>query len=73
WRPFHVTELAAHGYKVDSLKWLRDEGLGNGEDLPEPALLVGEAIAELEAAVEELQRIVTMLEDGNGAGACGGE
>ena len=73
WRPFHVTELAAHGYKVDSLKWLRDEGLGNGEDLPEPALLAGEAIAELEAAVEELQRIVTMLEDGNGAGACGGE
>ena len=73
WRPFHVTELAAHGYKVDSLKWLRDEGLGDGGDLPEPALLAGEAIAELEAAVEELQRIVTMLEDGNGAGACGGE
>ena len=73
WRPFHVTELAAHGYKVDSLKWLRDEGLGNGDDLPEPALLAGEAIAELEAAVEDLQRIVAMLEDGNGAGACGGE
>lgn len=70
WRPFHVTELAAHGYKVDSLKWLRDEGLGDGADLPEPALLAGEAIAELEAAVEELQRIVTMLEDGNGAEAC---
>ncbi|MEN6517565.1 MAG: class I SAM-dependent DNA methyltransferase [Methanospirillum sp.] len=73
WRPFHVTELAAHGYKVDSLKWLRDEGRGDGADLPEPALLASEAIAELEAAVEELQRIVTMLEDGNGAGVCGGE
>ena len=73
WRPFHVSELAAHGYKVDSLKWLRDEGLGNGDELPEPALLAGEAIAELEAAVEDLQRIVAMLEDGNGAEVCGGE
>ena len=73
WRSFEIAELKKYEFKIDALKWLRDVGLGNGDELPEPALLAGEAIAELEAAVEDLQRIVTMLEEGNSTEVCGGE
>ena len=73
WRSFHISVLRERDYKIDSLKWLRDEGLGSEDELPEPALLAGEAIEQLEAAVEDLQKIVAMLEAENGAGVCGGE
>lgn len=68
WRSFHVTELAERDYKVDSLRWLRDESLESDADLPEPDELAAEAIDELEAAVEELQAILDMMGNGYAAG-----
>jgi len=65
WRSFHVSEIKACNYKIDSLKWLRDESLDDGDDLPEPEELAADAISELESAVEELNAIIALLENGN--------
>ncbi|MDN7026097.1 SAM-dependent DNA methyltransferase [Methanoculleus sp. FWC-SCC1] len=67
WHRFHISELKERDYKIDSLKWLRDESLENGEDLPLPEELAAEAIDELEAAVAELQAILDLM--GNGYAA----
>ena len=64
WRSFHITELKERDFKIDSLKWLRDEGLGDADVIVSPEDLATEAIEELEAAVEDLNTIVEML--GNG-------
>ncbi|WP_421909036.1 N-6 DNA methylase [Methanolacinia petrolearia] len=56
WRRFHISELKERDYKIDSLKWLRDDSLESGEDLPLPD--------ELEAAVAELNAILDLM--GNG-------
>jgi type I restriction enzyme M protein len=69
WRLFHIEEIKQREYKIDSLKWLKDESLEDSDELPEPEELATDAIAELEAAVEELSKILTLLEGGNGAEA----
>lgn len=68
WRSFHITELRERDYKIDSLKWLRDESLSDGDDLPAPEELAAEAIDELEAAVEDLNAILEMMGNGYAAG-----
>lgn len=64
WRSFHITELKERDFKIDSLKWLRDEGLGDTDEIVSPEDLAIVAVEELEAAVEDLNTIVEML--GNG-------
>lgn len=64
WRPFHISEVRERHFKIDSLKWLKDESLDDGTDLPEPDELVTDAIAELQAAIEELQQVLGLLENG---------
>ncbi|MCX5719145.1 MAG: class I SAM-dependent DNA methyltransferase, partial [Nitrospirae bacterium] len=68
WRCFTINEVKARDFKIDSLKWLKDESLDDADELPEPEELAADAIAELEGAVEELNAILGMLENGNGAG-----
>lgn len=69
WRPFPIGDVQAREFKIDSLKWLRDESLGDADGLPPPEELATDAISELEAAVEELNTIIGMLESGNGDSA----
>ncbi len=64
WRRFSVGEVQARDFKIDSLKWLKDESLDDGDELPEPEELVTDAIAELESAVEELTAVLLMMENG---------
>ncbi len=59
---FHISEVKEREFKLDAFKWLREESLGDVNDLPEPDELVAEAIGELEEAVVELGRIVELLE-----------
>lgn len=66
WRQWHITEVKEHDYKIDSLKWLKDESLDDASELPEPEELATEAISELSGAVEELNAIIGILENGNG-------
>ncbi len=70
WRSFPIAEVKEHDYKIDGLKWLKEESLDEFDPDIEPQELATDAIAELEAAVEELNAIVTMLEtNGNGKAA----
>ena len=64
WRRFSIAEVAARDFKLDGLKWLKEESLDDGDDLPEPEELATDAIAELEMAVEELNAILLLLESG---------
>lgn len=67
WRRFTIQEVAARDFKMDSLKWLKEESLDDADELPEPEELAADAIAELELAVEELNSILLLLENGSEA------
>jgi type I restriction enzyme M protein len=68
WRNFSIDEVREREFKIDGLKWLRDESTGDGDELPEPEELAVEAVAELDAAVDELNSIVAVLENANELG-----
>ena len=69
WRVFSISEVQERDFKIDSLKWLKDESLDDADDLPPPDELATDAIAELEGAVEELNAVIGMLESENGEDA----
>lgn len=64
WRAFSIQQVKEKDFKIDSLKWLRDNSLDDSDDLPEPEELAMEAISELELAVDELNEIINLLDDG---------
>lgn len=59
-RAFSIDEIKERGYKLD-IKWLKDDTLDDPNDLPEPEELISEAVSELEAVVDELNEISTLL------------
>ncbi len=59
-RRFTREWIAGRGDSLD-ISWLKDEDGDNANELPEPALLAQEAMGELEAALEELRRILVEL------------
>lgn len=60
-RKFHISEIKERDYKLD-ITWLKDESLEDAGDLPEPQDLAAEAIMELEAVVDDLREIATLIE-----------
>jgi type I restriction enzyme M protein len=64
WRPFHISEVKGRSYKLDGLKWLKDDSLDDPDNLPEPEELVTDAIEELRAATEDLNAVLALLENG---------
>jgi type I restriction enzyme M protein len=66
WRSFEIEEVKKHDYKIDSLRWLKDESLDDGEELLEPEELVTDAVAELKAAIGDLNALLATLEGSNG-------
>jgi type I restriction enzyme M protein len=64
WRSFSIDEVREREYKIDSLKWLKDESLDGADGLPEAEELATDAIAELEGAIEELNAVLAALENG---------
>ncbi|MDQ7780016.1 MAG: class I SAM-dependent DNA methyltransferase [Planctomycetota bacterium] len=66
WRRFHISEVRKRDFKLDGFKWLKDESLDDADELPEPEELVAEAIAELGGAMEELNRVMALMENDNG-------
>ena len=59
------SELKERDFKIDSLKWLKEESLDDTDGLPEPEELATDAISELESAVEELNAVLSLLENSN--------
>jgi type I restriction enzyme M protein len=64
WRSFSIAEVKEREFKLDGFKWLREESLEDGDDLPEPEELATDAIEELEEAVAELNQVLRLLENG---------
>jgi type I restriction enzyme M protein len=67
WRRFEIKDVEQRDFKLDSFKWLKEESLEDSDELPEPEELATDAIAELEGAVEELNQVLTLLENGGKA------
>jgi type I restriction enzyme M protein len=66
WRSFSIAEVKERDFKLDSFKWLKEDSLEDADDLPEPEELATDAIAELDAAVAELNEILKLLETSTG-------
>jgi type I restriction enzyme M protein len=71
WRRFSLAEVKERDFKLDSFKWLKDDSLEDADELPPPEELATDAIGELEDAVEELNALLALLENGNGRSANG--
>jgi type I restriction enzyme M protein len=63
WRSFHISEVKEREFKLDGFKWLKEESLEDADDLPPPEELATDAIAELEEAVNELNTVITLLDN----------
>jgi type I restriction enzyme M protein len=61
-----IDDVKARDFKLDGFNWLKDESLDDADELPEPEELVTDAVAELEAAAEELGQVLALLEGPNG-------
>jgi len=60
-RKFSVSTIKERDYNLD-ITWLKDDNLEDPNSLPEPQVLAGDAITELNACVDELQEILTLIE-----------
>jgi type I restriction enzyme M protein len=56
-----MEEIKKRNYKLD-ITWLKDDSIEDADSLPEPSELATEAITELEAMVDDLREILTLLE-----------
>ena len=59
-RCFTRSVIEARGYKLD-VTWLKEESLEDSDEFPEPQDLAAEAITELEAVVDDLLEIVSLV------------
>jgi type I restriction enzyme M protein len=64
WRSFSIAKVKERDFKLDSFKWLKEESLDDSDDVPEPEDLATEAISELEGAFEQLNAVLSLLENG---------
>ena len=62
---FTRDEIAQRDDNLD-IFWLKDENLDDPDDLPEPEDLLGEAMTQLETAVDALNELGRILGNGNG-------
>ncbi|MCK5941929.1 MAG: N-6 DNA methylase [Planctomycetes bacterium] len=61
-------EVRQRGDNLD-ITWLRDESVERAEDLPEPDEVAAEILVNLQAAAEEMQALIEMLEPNADAAA----
>ena len=69
WRSFSISEVKAREFKLDGFKWLKDDSVEDTDELPPPEELATDAITELEAAVDELNAALALLENGSNVDA----
>lgn len=61
WRDFHIDEIKEREYKIDSLRWIRDESLDDWDTVPEPEEVANELLAELRGAMDEINLVLSKL------------
>lgn len=64
-RKFSLAQIKERHYNLDII-WLKDDNLEDPNLLPEPHILAGDAITELNACVDELQVILDLIDAENG-------
>jgi type I restriction enzyme M protein len=69
WRRFSIDQIRERGFKIDALRWIRDELDEDFTGLPDPQELVTTALSELELAVAELKAMANLLDSSNGSDA----
>jgi len=62
WRSFTLDEVKNKHYKLDALKWIRDDEVDDPDDLPEPEELITEAMEGLQLALDDLGDIQRLLD-----------
>ena len=62
WRPFDYEELVKRDKLNLDIFWLRDKGLEDSDDLPDPAVLAREIAEDLETALEQFRSVADELE-----------
>ena len=63
WHSFGIAQIKERGFKIDSLKWMKDDSLDDGDETLEPERSwAPDAVLQLKAAIEELTAVVEMLE-----------
>jgi type I restriction enzyme M protein len=65
WRSFGIEEMKSRHYKLDVIKWIRDEELDDPDVIVDPEEQLAAAIAELRLALDDLADIQPVVE-GNG-------
>ena len=60
-RKFTRDEIKARGDNLDVI-WLKDEGFGNSDDLPEPEVIAAEIKEQLQLALREIEALSSSLE-----------
>jgi type I restriction enzyme M protein len=60
-RRFSIDEIKKRDYKLD-VTWMKDDSVEDSDDLPEPQELAVEAVTELEAVINDLREIITLVE-----------
>jgi len=60
-RRFDISQIQERNYNLD-ITWLKDDSLEDPNSLPEPEVLAGDAIIELNACVDELKAIINLID-----------
>ncbi len=63
-RPFSYEDLIKRDKTNLDIFWLRDESLGDSDNLPDPALLAAEIVEDLQAALDQFAQIAADLSNG---------
>ncbi len=60
-RKFSLSQIKERNFNLD-ITWLKDDSLEDPSSLPEPQILASYAITELNACIDELQEILTLID-----------
>lgn len=67
WRGFSIQEVRERDFKLDGLKWLKEESPDDMDELPDPEDLAADAMADMKAAFGDIEQVLKLLEQGAGA------
>jgi type I restriction enzyme M protein len=67
WRAYDYDELVARDKASLDIFWLKDDSLEDSENLPDPGVLAGQIVVDLEAALSQFREISEDLGENNGA------